>query len=115
MNSLLGLVVFPWEKGIVERFRNIGLEHLNEDGWPQWVITKGRCTTLGELTRYIRNGASHGHLQFSSDSQTLEDVTIQVSNYPPKSKDPNFVASIRAQELVLFCEKFSVLVHGLVS
>ncbi|HEX6367513.1 MAG TPA: HEPN family nuclease [Longimicrobium sp.] len=116
VNSLLGLVVFPWEKSVVERFRHIPLATLKEKGWPEWQLTTGQCSTLGQLIRCLRNGTSHGHIQFSSDSRLLNEVTIEVSNYPKWcAPDPDFEGSIRADELRDFCLKLTELVYNMVS
>jgi hypothetical protein len=49
VNSLLGLVVFPWESHLDEVMQAIPLAELEQQRWPRWEITKGSCSTLGEL------------------------------------------------------------------
>ncbi len=113
VNSLLGLVIFPWERGFLDRIRNLLLTDLEKMGWPSWHLLEGKCVTLGQLTRYLRNGTSHGHIQFSSDSRFLEEVNIQVSNFPKWSAPrPDFIAEIRADHLREFCLNFASLVHN---
>jgi len=111
INSLLGLVVFPWERGFREHTEHLELEALDAEGWPRWDVERGECHTLGRLLRLLRNGAAHSHIEFSSDSRRLDDVVIKIWNVPPKSApDPDFVASIRADHLRDFCLKFTDLV-----
>jgi len=108
VNSLVGFVVFPWERGVNERLERLPLDEALGAGWPAWRIQSGACSTLGDLVRYLRNGVSHGHIEFSSDERELAQVFITVSNYRnSRAVAPNFVAIIRADELRKFCRKFS--------
>jgi hypothetical protein len=115
VNSLVGLVVFPWERLFLEHIRDVQLADLEQKGWPAWQYVVGGCTTLGELARFLRNGTSHSHIEFSSDSRHLDEVTIQVSNYPRGiGNDPDFVATIRADRLRDFCMLFAQFAHGII-
>src|SRR5207244_2919357 len=87
-NSLLMLVVFPWERDFVDQVAAVSLSTLADDRWPAWKITRGSVNTLGDLVRRIRNAAAHGHLQFSSDSRLLSEVTISLSDYRPHATEP---------------------------
>ncbi len=102
-NSLLGLVVFPWERHFIQHINKLSLAHLEAKGWPTWEMTRGSCETLGQLLRYLRNSVAHGHIIFSSDSRNLEQVTFEVSNFTPKSQLPNWSARINAIQLRDFC------------
>ena len=108
INSLLGLIVFPWEAGFDEAMEDISLDDLENNGWPVWKITKGseKCTTLGRLIRFLRNGAAHRNLEFSSDSCSAHKVVITIWNCPTKSTDRDWIASMRADDLRTFCLKF---------
>ena len=110
VNSLLGLVVFPWESGIEDRIAKTAIDAPALHGWPQWNISEGRCDTVGELMRKLRNGIAHRHINFSSDSRVPEEVSIQIEDYSRgKGHARNFAASIRADDLAAFCLKFAAL------
>ncbi len=106
-NSLLGLIVFPWEKNFVERVSTLKLDELARQGWPRWEVTKGSCETLGQLVGYLRNAVAHGNMTFSSDSRFIDDVAIHVANYRPgRATTPNWCARIEARDLRAFCRHF---------
>jgi hypothetical protein len=111
VNSMLGLIVHPWEKKqwneIFERVKEQRLDMLVENGWPQFQVTRGKCKTLGQLVRYLRNAVAHGHMTFNSDSRGINEVAIHLENFPNKnSPEPNWCADIRAQDLRGFCLQF---------
>jgi HEPN pEK499 p136 len=106
VNSLLGLVVFPWERRLVEHLRSMRLDHLATKGWPTWNSTLGTCDTLGQMIRYIRNGIAHGNICFSSDNRKIEDVFIEIWN-KPQPPEPPWVGQIRADRLQKFCLMFA--------
>jgi hypothetical protein len=109
-NSLLMLVVFPWERHFVDLVAAVPLSTLADDGWPAWNITRGSVETLGDLVRRIRNAAAHGHMQFSSDSRRLGRVTISFSDYRPHATEPSWRAEILASDLRDFCYRFIDLI-----
>lgn len=111
VNSLLGLVVFPWEANFVKRIQSTSLHELSEKGWPQWNITAGTCETLGQLIRLLRNGVAHKHIEFSSESRLADRVVLTIWNCRKKNEAPNWVASIRADHLRSFCQKFVELLR----
>jgi hypothetical protein len=49
VNSLLGLIVFPWEDQVDRRVKEQLLDALEKKGWPHWNVTLGKenCRTLG--------------------------------------------------------------------
>lgn len=112
-NSLLGLIVFPWEKHFVDSISKVRLDDLAKRGWPIWTITKGSCETLGELIKYLRHSVAHGNILFSSDSRNIDEVNIDVENYPSGNKDkgPNWTAKISARDLRQFCILFIELIE----
>jgi hypothetical protein len=109
--SLLGLIVFPQERHLVERVSALDLSALEIEGWPRWQQDLGHVDTLGELIRYLRNAVAHGRLKFSSDARSIEDVSIEVENYRPNEDVPNWRASIPAVELRDFCLRFVQLIE----
>ena len=109
--SLLGLIVFPWEKDLVKKVSALKLENLTQNGWPRWEVCLGNCETLGQLIKHLRNAVAHGRMVFSSDSTNLRDVTFTVEDYYKGKKDP-WCAHIRANDLRAFCLKFVRLLEG---
>lgn len=104
--SLLGLVVFPWEKNFANRVKNLKLETLVQEGWPRWEIFIGHCKTLGDLVRRLRNAVAHGHMDFSSDSRLMEEVYIVVEDYKKNANEPHWRARICCKDLRNFCLRF---------
>jgi HEPN pEK499 p136 len=111
-NSLLMLVVFPWERHFADLVAAVPLSELANSGWPAWRITRGSASTLGDLIRRIRNATAHGHLQFSSDSRFLCEVTISLSDYRPHTVEPFWSADILASDLRDFCFRFIDLIDS---
>jgi hypothetical protein len=105
-NSLLGLVVFPWEREFAKHVQKLPLSELAVHGWPVWTIEEGSCQTLGELVRHIRNAVAHGHLTFSSAPSIIDLVEIEVSDYRAAATKPYWRARISAADLRGFCLKF---------
>ena len=116
--SLLGLIVFPKEKLLLDEIDKISLEDLAAKGWPEWQITldsgKRHTTTLGLLVWHLRNAISHGALMFTSDDQYLENVAIRVQDRPSKGDNPNWRAEISGTSLREFCIRFAGLIDAIV-
>ena len=111
VNSLLGLVVLPWERNSVKSIEKVKLEELRKKGWPEWCITldedKEKTETLGQLVQHIRNATAHGHITFSSDSLCLSEVVIEVANKRRGAQEPHWRAKIQGDHLYSFCLLFS--------
>lgn len=93
-NSLLGLVIFPWENEIISPLIGWPLEDLTKKGWPAWKIErdptkapkKHNCApTLDDLVNHIRNAAAHRHLKYSSDSSDLLKVELSLADGLPRT------------------------------
>ena len=115
VNSLLGLVILPHEKGYVLHNDKNMLEKLYADDWPRWNITlpkPGEPEQLGKLTWHLRNAAAHGLYTFSSDSPELSEVTITVEDRPKRNAQINWRAEIRADELYKFCQCLCEYIKG---
>lgn len=110
-NSLLGLIVFPWEKNFVSRIETLAVADFAAKGWPNWNVTLGSCSTLGELARHVRNAVAHGHIFYSSDGYSDFTVVLTVTDCHPKSGTPHWRASIRAEDLRRFCERLIELIE----
>jgi hypothetical protein len=112
MISLLGVVVFPWEKRSFETLRTlrIGVSLCGAQKY-QWNITKDtyegaeRCDSIGVLLNRLRNATSHGRVIFSSDSRDIQDVSITFSDRRPRDKQTYYEwsADITAADLREFC------------
>jgi HEPN pEK499 p136 len=109
--SLLGLVAYPWEKGLDESMRTEGIDALTQKGWPQWTVSLGKAQTktLGELAGHLRNAVAHRRVYFSSDSREGRDVQIR---FDDAKKENNVLtvywrAQINADDLLSFCRKFA--------
>lgn len=111
VNSLLGLLILPYERGYALLEDDTELKELYAQGWPRWDITKFppmEPQTLGKLAWHLRNAASHGRYHFSSDSRDPRQVTITVKDKPMgKNRPINWRASIRAEKLYIFCQCLS--------
>jgi signal transduction histidine kinase len=79
-NSLLGLVVFLWEREFIRYTKELQLDDLVKDGWPRFEISKGECETLHQLVRHLRNAVAHGRIRFSSDSRDPNSVMIDIED-----------------------------------
>ena len=128
-NSLLGLVVFPFQEG---NFGNNNAKDAAEKETIQqwstqnkgnWNITLAACDcgtkkitwkpkTIRCLVRHIRNAAAHGRITFSSDERELENVTFAIEDGDPQAKPfkANFMANIDGADLLRFCQALSQLV-----
>jgi len=109
--SLLGLIVFPWEKQFDRRIKTQRLDELVKAGWPAWQVSEGTSSTLGELVRHLRNAVAHGHLTFSSDSRHINEVAIEFADYESKRPEPDWAARIETRDLRTFCLKFIELLE----
>ena len=112
INSLLGLIVFPWEQGFDADIKNKKLDELEKEGWPRWMVTKEHHSTLGELIKNLRNAAAHRNLTFSSDSRDIEHVKMEIWNRKSKKSEYKiWEAHISASDLRVFCLKFIELLE----
>ena len=114
VNSLLGIVVVPWQRHTEEGEQDFELgvsQDLFHRGWPNWTFTgkdKGReSENLKALVGNLRIAAAHGHYTFSGnpDSRYLHEVTIKVGNGAPNSSPWSY--EIRGDKLYDFCIKLS--------
>lgn len=120
--SLLGIVVFPYEKLDKDIFAKISgktIAEMKAGGWLGWSITldssPAPTTTLGDLLKHVRNAAAHGGLLFNSDSTDMSEVAIVAQDKPRKKAAINWEAEIQASQLRDFCLTFLKLVDDVVS
>jgi HEPN pEK499 p136 len=113
--SLLGIVVFPFERMAAGQQLDWDMKELEAAGWPRWRCAAGspRTATLWSLIRNLRHATAHSNIAFSSDSRRLDEVEITFTNNPPHGKWV-WEASIRADELLEFCRLFLARIEGVV-
>ena len=119
-NSLLGLVVIPWERELEGTdVLDIGLDDLYDRGWPCIVLLLDeypvKTKTLEVLIKHLRNAVAHGRFSFegigssSADSREPSEIRVIVCD-EKRGKNKNDVrrwkAEIRGEDLYHFCDKF---------
>lgn len=113
--SLLGIVVFPFERLMADGLYNPNLEDLEAEGWPRWKYASGSRApiSLWQLIRHLRHAAAHSNIAFSSDSRFLHEVEVTFVNDPPH-KTWTWEGSIQGDQLVEFCHRFLERMEGVV-
>lgn len=109
--SLLGMVVFPEEKLLLDEIDRVPLATLVKRGWPKWRVKrddpKEPTVTLGQLLRHVRNAVAHGRITFTSDSPKMDEVGLLVEDKRNrKDPAPYWIAEIGARQLKVFCGRF---------
>ncbi|MGY8666180.1 HEPN family nuclease [Bradyrhizobium sp. UFLA05-109] len=114
--SLLGLVVYPYEKGFAELVQKLSLAELEAQGWPHWDISLGaeHCQTLGQLGNRLRNAIAHRRVTFSTDSPAIEEVELEFEDQRPGAVAPHWRAAISAIGMLEFCTLFTQLIENVV-
>ena len=104
-NSLLGIVVYPWEHQGLDHLKSIEMSEIGLEGWPDQIMKLGKdkTATLGDLIHHLRNAVAHGRMTFSSDDRELGQVTLTFEDRPNKGAPTNWRAQINAQQLRQFC------------
>jgi len=73
VNSLLGLVVFPWERHFPNHVAQIPMHELSQQGWPSWQVNSGirehawsahalleKCGSSRPHSFFLRQPSSYG-------------------------------------------------------
>lgn len=112
ITSLLAILIFPWERSALNQIKKKRLPVLTREGWPIWEMSGSRVDdnkvkNVGDLIELVRNSVAHGNVSFDSDSRNLEEVLVSFKNFPEGGGSSNWHASIKANELVEFCRRFS--------
>jgi hypothetical protein len=124
VGSLLGIVIFPWERHSFpwERHwfnavKKLRLVTAVNEGWPSWEMSgssveSNSVKTIGHLVKLLRDSVAHGNVTFDSDSKRLSKVNVTFEDFPPESGKMTWRGVIRADRLAMFCRKFSESVSG---
>lgn len=109
--SLLGLVVFPKERLLLDQAKATTIADMAAKGWPSWTITQDDpqdpTKTLAQILKHVRNATAHGRLTFTSDSRHIEEVAIIVEDKKRREDPaPYWCARIDAKDLRSFCHHF---------
>lgn len=116
-NSLLGLIVFPWESDVIDSVADVPLADLAQRDWPSWTVhqdddEKEKTKTLGRLAYHIRNAIAHRRLSFSSDSPIPRQVVLHVHDCKSEGAPAYWRASINAEDLSGFCERLGQIIDN---
>jgi hypothetical protein len=111
VGALRGIIVFPWDGTHSVQSRKASRRR-DSRGWPSWrmsgsLVQSNKVKNVGDLVELVRNSVAHGNVRFDADSKQLNEVTITLKNHPKGSRKVNWCGVIRADELVLFCQKFA--------
>lgn len=117
--SLLGLVVFPKEKILLNEAKNKMIPDMRIENWPAWTILlddpKKPTRSLADILKHVRNAVAHGRLTFTSDSEHLEEVAIIVEDkYRREDTEAYWRAQIDGNDLRSFCLHFIDFVENTV-
>tara|TARA_R110000744_G_scaffold118921_1_gene221984 strand:- start:10312 stop:10788 length:477 start_codon:yes stop_codon:yes gene_type:complete len=110
INSLLGLLIFPYEHPSCT-IQPTPLEELVKvHGWPEIKASKGELKddTLGELIRVIRHSFAHCLVEFiPNDKREVGSVRL----WNGKQPDPKWETVIGVEDLRHFVLKFANLIE----
>ncbi len=119
-NSLLGLIVIPWEReSEIAVDLDTRIEDLWDQGWPTFDVSideyPDKTVSLKVLVYHLRNAVAHGRFRFegigsaSADSRDPSEIRMIVSDQtiPPRGKPVlQWKAEITGDALNQFCDKF---------
>lgn len=112
VSALLGIVLFPWERSAFDIVKKQKLLMLFAGGWPAWNMNGARrVIELGDLIELLRNAIAHGHVEFDSDSRNPSEATLTFTNIPKRSREPDWSANIKGDQLIEFCRCFLRAIH----
>ena len=119
-NSLLGLVVIPWERELKgSDLLNVSMEELYDQGWPSLepILDEysRKTKTLKVFVNHLRNAVAHGRFRFegiesaSADSREPSEIKVILCDQK-KVKNRNVVqrwkVEINGEDLYQVCDKF---------
>ena len=119
-NSLLGLIVIPWERELKGLdVLDTSMDDLYDQGWPNVDILLDeypvKTKTLKVLVKHLSNAVAHGRFRFegigssSADSREPAEIKLIVGD-EKKGKNKydirRWEAEIRGEDLYEFCDNF---------
>ncbi len=112
INSLFGLVVFPYERIFRRTPPMATLVDLIDQGWPELNITMGKqhCVAIGDLIKNMRHGVSHAKIKFLADERN-EIVGIVLWNCRPETDIKIWEARMSIQDLKKIIRKFNEMLQ----
>ena len=119
-NSLLGLIVIPWERELKGLdVLDVSLKELYGRGWPNINILldeyPDKTNTLKDLVRHLRNAVTHSRFRFegiesaSADSREPSEIKVVLKDRRTVRKTGDVLrwkAEIKGEDLYQFCENF---------
>jgi len=114
VNSLLGIVVYPWEHQGLDHLKARQMSTIGLEGWPDEIMKLGEANTVEEFIHHMRNAVAHGRITFSSDSRDLEEVTLTFEDRKDRSKDIDWRVCIHGRHLRQFCTRWMDLIENTV-
>ena len=119
-NSLLGLIVIPWERELKRvDVLDIALDALFDQGWPRIDPLPDeypvKTETLKVLVKHLRNAVAHGRFRFegvgsnSANSREPSEVKVVVCDQMTLRETKEVVrwrAEIGGEDLYRFCDRF---------
>jgi hypothetical protein len=120
VSSLLGIVVFPWERNALLAVKKTRLAVATSQGWPSWqmdgpLVDANKVKNVGHLIEQVRNSVAHGKVMFDSDSKKLEEVTVTFESYSQDGSTMKWRGVIRGDRLADFYRKFSTYIADYVA
>jgi hypothetical protein len=105
-NSLLGLVVFPWEHQGLDNLKKRSMSAIKLEGWPDEIMEMGKdkTKTLGDFVHHMRNALAHGRIWFSSDNRNLNEVTLVLKDRKSPKSPVYWRARLNGGHLRQFCD-----------
>jgi hypothetical protein len=110
VNSLLGILVFPWKLHTLKDLEDEKMSNLNLQEWPERIVKTGKDESIGEFMSHMRNAVAHRKITFSSDSPNPEEVILTFNSRDYKHKI-DWEASFNGSQLRQFCNKFMDLIE----
>ena len=119
-NSLLGLVIIPWERELKGLdVLDVNMEELYDKGWPsldpildEYLV---KTKTLKVLIRHLRNAVAHGRFKFegigtfSADScepSQIKVILCDERKVRNKNEVQRWKLEINGEDLYRVCDKF---------
>lgn len=114
VNSCLGLIAFPRKK-CFDQIPKTQLDNLTSQGWPIPENEGGfpPARNLKDLIRHLRNGITHGNLEFYDDAKNEIESILVWDEDGNNTHNKNWQVRFQMDDLRKFVTKFSdMLIDG---